>query len=56
MAEFVMNKTQRLAFDASSASGILLFREVSKVPLAPPIWRLPHASMRRTTVSIVRLD
>ena len=31
MAEFVMNKTQRLAFDASSASGILLFREVSKV-------------------------
>ena len=31
VAEFVMNKTQRLAFDASSASGILLFREVSKV-------------------------
>ena len=36
MAEFVLNKTQRLAFDASSASGILLFREVSKV--RPPAW------------------
>ena len=37
MAEFVMNKTQRLAFDASSASGILLFREVSKVRTR--VWR-----------------
>lgn len=31
MAEFVMNKTQRLTFEASSPNGILLFREVSKV-------------------------
>jgi len=31
MAEFVMNKTQRLTFDSSSPNGILLFREVSKV-------------------------
>ncbi len=31
MAEFVLNKTQRLTFDASSPNGILLFREVSKV-------------------------
>ena len=30
MAEFVLNKTQRLTFDASSPNGILLFREVSK--------------------------
>ena len=30
LAEFVHNKTQRLTFDSSSASGILLFREVSK--------------------------
>ena len=31
MAEFVMNKSTRLAFDCSSPNGILLFREVSKV-------------------------
>lgn len=31
MAEFVMNKSTRLAFDSSSPNGILLFREVSKV-------------------------
>ena len=31
MAEFVMNKNTRLAFDSSSPNGILLFREVSKV-------------------------
>jgi len=31
MAEFVLNKTQRLTFDSSSPNGILLFREVSKV-------------------------
>ncbi len=35
MGEFVLNKTQRLTFDASSPNGILLFREVSKVPPAP---------------------
>lgn len=29
MAEFVYNKSQRLAFDSSSPNGILLFREVS---------------------------
>ena len=34
MAEFVLNKTQRLTFDSSSPNGILLFRQVSKVPLA----------------------
>ena len=33
MAEFVLNKTQRLTFDSSSPNGILLFREVSKVGL-----------------------
>ncbi|KAG9129345.1 hypothetical protein Leryth_016632, partial [Lithospermum erythrorhizon] len=31
MAEFVMNKSQRLTFDSSSPNGILLFREVSKL-------------------------
>ena len=31
IAEFVMNKQTRLAFDSSSPNGILLFREVSKV-------------------------
>lgn len=31
MAEFVVNKTQRLTFDSSSPNGILLFREVSKL-------------------------
>eukprot|EP00850_Spirogloea_muscicola_P007102 SM000035S13082 [mRNA] locus=s35:297618:305506:+ [translate_table: standard] len=34
MAEFVMNKTQRLTFDSSSPNGILLFREVSKLIVA----------------------
>lgn len=36
MAEFVMNKTQRLTFDSSSPNGILLFREVSKARAVPP--------------------
>lgn len=31
MAEFALNKTQRLTFDSSSPNGILLFREISKV-------------------------
>ncbi|CAK9199269.1 unnamed protein product [Sphagnum troendelagicum] len=31
VAEFVINKTQRLTFDSSSPNGILLFREVSKL-------------------------
>jgi exportin-7 len=31
MAELVQNKQQRLQFDVSSANGILLFREVSKI-------------------------
>lgn len=35
MAEFAMNKTQRLTFDSSSPNGILLFREVSKVLSCP---------------------
>ncbi|KAL9235176.1 hypothetical protein vseg_009963 [Gypsophila vaccaria] len=34
MAEFVLNKAQRLAFDSSSANGILLFRELSKLIVA----------------------
>lgn len=34
MAEFVLNKAQRLTFDPSSANGILLFREVSKLIVA----------------------
>eukprot|EP00899_Mesostigma_viride_P004716 jgi/Mesvir1/14245/Mv09683-RA.1 len=34
MAEFVLNKTQRLTFDPSSPNGILLFREISKLLLA----------------------
>ncbi|KAJ1689252.1 hypothetical protein LUZ63_013407 [Rhynchospora breviuscula] len=34
MAEFVLNKAQRLTFDCSSPNGILLFREVSKVIVA----------------------
>ncbi len=33
MAEFALNKTQRLTFDSSSPNGILLFREVSKVSI-----------------------
>ena len=44
MAEFVMNKTQRLAFDASSASGILLFREVSKVCACLPRTLAAHGT------------
>lgn len=34
MAEFVLNKAQRLTFDCSSPNGILLFREVSKLLVA----------------------
>ncbi|GFY98117.1 ARM repeat superfamily protein [Actinidia rufa] len=34
MAEFVLNKSQRLTFDSSSPNGILLFREVSKLTVA----------------------
>ncbi|EYU26917.1 hypothetical protein ABFS83_02G107800 [Erythranthe nasuta] len=34
MAEFVLNKGQRLTFDTSSPNGILLFREVSKLLVA----------------------
>ncbi|KAL7225616.1 hypothetical protein ACSBR1_020889 [Camellia fascicularis] len=34
MAEFVLNKSQRLTFDSSSPNGILLFREVSKLIVA----------------------
>lgn len=34
MGEFVLNKTQRLTFEASSVNGILLFREVSKLVVA----------------------
>lgn len=34
MAEFVLNKLQRLTFDSSSPNGILLFREVSKLIVA----------------------
>lgn len=34
VAEFVLNKAQRLTFDISSPNGILLFREVSKLLVA----------------------
>ncbi|KQK17379.1 exportin-7-A isoform X2 [Brachypodium distachyon] len=34
MAEFVLNKAQRLTFDSSSPNGILLFREISKLIVA----------------------
>ncbi|XP_020249688.1 LOW QUALITY PROTEIN: exportin-7 [Asparagus officinalis] len=34
VAEFVLNKAQRLTFDSSSVNGILLFREVSKLIVA----------------------
>ncbi|KAI3697628.1 hypothetical protein L6452_30723 [Arctium lappa] len=34
MAEFVLNKAQRLTFDSSSPNGILLFQEVSKLLVA----------------------
>ncbi|KAI4339119.1 hypothetical protein MLD38_024091 [Melastoma candidum] len=46
MAEFVLNKAQRLAFDLSSPNGILLFREVSKLIVAygSRILSLPNAA------------
>lgn len=46
LAEFVLNKAQRLTFDSSSANGILLFREVSKLIVAygSRILSLPNAS------------
>ncbi|MCD7446845.1 hypothetical protein HAX54_017907 [Datura stramonium] len=34
IAEFVLNKSQRLSFETSSPNGILLFREVSKLIVA----------------------
>ncbi|URE41776.1 hypothetical protein MUK42_06737 [Musa troglodytarum] len=34
MAEFVLNKAQRLSFDSSSPNGILLFRELTKAYFA----------------------
>ena len=34
VAEFALNKTQRLTFEPSSVNGILLFREVSKLVVA----------------------
>lgn len=34
VAEFVINKAQRLTFDSSSPNGILLFREISKLIVA----------------------
>lgn len=46
MAEFVLNKAQRLTFDSSSPNGILLFREVSKLLVAygSRILSLPSAA------------
>lgn len=46
MAEFVLNKAQRLTFDSSSPNGILLFREVSKLIVAygSRILALPNAA------------
>lgn len=46
VAEFVLNKAQRLTFDSSSPNGILLFREVSKLIVAygSRILSLPNAA------------
>ncbi|XP_020583415.1 exportin-7-A isoform X4 [Phalaenopsis equestris] len=46
MAEFVLNKAQRMTFDSSSPNGILLFREVSKLIVAygSRILSLPNGS------------
>ncbi|CAL1377134.1 unnamed protein product [Linum trigynum] len=48
MAEFVLNKAQRLTFDSSSPNGILLFREVSKLIVAygTRILALPNSTAR----------
>ncbi|CAN1121312.1 XPO7 [Linum perenne] len=48
MAEFVLNKAQRLTFDSSSPNGILLFREVSKLIVAygTRILALPNSGAR----------
>lgn len=46
MAEFVLNKTQRLTFDSSSPNGILLFREVSKARGPPRRWQPPALAAR----------
>ena len=45
MAEFVLNKAQRLTFDSSSPNDILLFQEVSKLIVAyvTRIFALPNA-------------
>ena len=42
VAEFVLNKTQRLTFEPSSVNGILLFREVSKLVVAYGRHALEH--------------
>lgn len=46
VAEFVLNKAQRLTFDSSSPNGILLFREVSKLIVAygSRVLSLPNAA------------
>ncbi|CAJ1972961.1 unnamed protein product [Sphenostylis stenocarpa] len=46
MAEFVLNKAQRLTFDSSSPNGILLFREVSILIVAygSRVLTLPNAA------------
>lgn len=46
VAEFVLNKAQRVTFDSSSPNGILLFREVSKLVVAygSRILSLPNAA------------
>ncbi|GBG80488.1 hypothetical protein CBR_g30950 [Chara braunii] len=46
MAEFVVNKMQRLTFDSSSPNGILLFREVSRLIVAfgTRVLALPNGS------------
>lgn len=46
MAEFVLNKAQRLTFDSSSPNGILVFREVSKliVTYGSRVLSLPNAA------------
>ncbi|KAE9603461.1 hypothetical protein Lalb_Chr11g0061181 [Lupinus albus] len=46
MAEFVLNKAQRLTFDSSSPNGILIFREISKliVTYGSRVLSLPNAA------------
>lgn len=58
LAEFVWNKTSRLAFDSCSANGILLFREVSQVSQQPHclLYLLPFLSLPVSTSPLLHID